>query len=202
MRIIGGTHKSRRIHPPKDAETTRPITDRVKVALFDRLWDAGLLDEGNALDIFSGTGSLGLEALSRGLTHCTFIERDHDARQRLERNLSEMGLKHRAAVMSVNATATSWLASLPRTPLKVVFCDPPYAMVEDQETRPRVVELIAALLPLMEPGGVCMLRTPATVIPEAVDGWMEPKRHTYGAMTLHFFQKELPGDDAPAVDPA
>ena len=98
MRIIGGTHRSRRLHPPPDAETTRPITDRVKVSLFDRLWDAGLLDEGNALDIFSGTGSLGLEALSRGLSHCTFIERDKHALRLLKKNIDELGQIGRAHV--------------------------------------------------------------------------------------------------------
>ena len=192
MRIIGGTLRSRRLHPPRDVETTRPITDRVKVALFDRLWDAGLLDEGNALDIFSGTGSLGLEALSRGLTHCTFIERDKYAREMLEKNIEELGLGDESEIMSVNALAPVWLVSLPRKPLKLVFCDPPYSIVEDDETRPQVLALIAALTPHMEPGGVCMLRTPDTVTPEAVEGWMEPKRHTYGSMTLHFYQQELP----------
>ena len=80
MRIIGGIHRSRHLHPPRDIHTTRPITDRVKVALFDRLWDAGLLEGGSVLDIFSGTGSLGLEALSRGMDHCIFIERDKYSR--------------------------------------------------------------------------------------------------------------------------
>ncbi len=194
MRIIAGTHRSRRLHPPRDVATTRPITDRVKVALFDRLWDAGLLDEGNVLDIFSGTGSLGLEALSRGSTHCTFIERDRIARELLEKNIAELGLEERAMVLSVNALATSWMTSLPHRPLKLVFCDPPYPMMEDDETRPQVLALIAALAPHMEPGGVCMLRTPDKVVPDAIEGWMEPKRHTYGSMTLHFYQMELPAE--------
>jgi len=192
MRIIGGTHRSRRILPPPDAETTRPITDRVKVALFDRLWDAGLLDEGNALDIFSGTGSLGLEALSRGLSHCTFIERDKNALRLLEKNLETLGLATRATVMTVNALAPVWLAMLPRKPLNLVFCDPPYAIVEDEATLPQVIALVATLAPHMIPGGACVLRTPDTVTAPSAEGWMEAKRHVYGSMALHIYQTPLP----------
>lgn len=192
MRIIGGIHRSRRLHPPRDVQTTRPITDRVKVALFDRLWDAGILEGGNVIDIFSGTGSLGLEALSRGMDHCTFIERDKYAREMLEKNIEELGLGSKSQVLSVNAMATSWLISLARKPIKLVFLDPPYVMMEEPDSRQTVLDILTALTPHMEPGGVCMVRTPAGIETELVEGWMEPKRHNYGSMTLHFYQTPLP----------
>ena len=192
MRIIGGTHRSRRFAPPKDSETTRPITDRVKVALFDRLSDAGLVEEGAALDIFAGTGSLGLEALSRGSEHCTFIERDRDSRRILEENIETLGFGERANVLAVNALTTGWFAALPRKPLRLVFCDPPYAISEEEPSRRQVLDVIAALIPILEPGGVVVLRTQELVVPEPVQGFMEPKRHAYGSMLLTFYQLPLP----------
>ncbi len=194
MRIIGGKHRSRKLLPPIDEATTRPITDRVKVAVFDRLWAAGLLEGGNVIDIFSGTGSLGLEALSRGMDHCTFIERDRSAKERLETNITEIGLTKCSEVLSVNAMATSWILSLSHKPIKLVFCDPPYVMMEEEASRKSVLDILVALTPHMDEGGVCMVRTPAEIETEIVEGWMEPKRHNYGSMTLHFYQRPLPAD--------
>ncbi|MEX2216333.1 MAG: RsmD family RNA methyltransferase [Phycisphaeraceae bacterium] len=191
MRIIGGNHRSRRIQPPQGTETTRPITDRVKVALFDRLDAAGLVEEGYALDLFCGTGSLGLEALSRGSEHCTFIESHRGVREILESNIHLLGLEAQSRVMSANALATAWIAMLPHKPLRIVFCDPPYSLMEDERTRGQMMTLIAALLPDLEPGGVVMLRTPTEVTPDAVEGYMDMKRHEYGSMALHFYQKPL-----------
>ena len=196
MRIIGGTHRSRIIAPPAGSETTRPITDRVKVALFDRLADAGLVEEGNALDLFCGTGSLGLEALSRGSEHCTFVESNRHVRQVLEENIASLGLQEQSRVLSVNALGTGWLNTLPRRPLRMVFCDPPYALVEDEKGRGQVLGLIGLLLTHREPGGVIMLRTPVEVVPEQVEGYMELKRHVYGTMALHFYQRPLEESEA------
>lgn len=192
MRIIGGIHRSRHIDPPDDYETTRPITDRVKVAAFDRLANVGMFEEGHALDIFAGTGSLGIEALSRGSETCTFVERDRRAREILSKNLDLLRLTDHATILSANALTTGWLATLPHKPLRVVFCDPPYPMMEDDETRPQILDLIRAVLPLLEPGGVVMLRTPDHITPDPVAGFSEPKHHTYGSMMLTFYQAPLP----------
>jgi 16S rRNA (guanine966-N2)-methyltransferase len=146
------------------------------------------------LDLFAGTGSLGLEALSRGSEHCTFIERDRRVREILQSNIDLLKLGDRSRVMTISALATGWMATLPRTPLRLVFCDPPYALTGDEKTRPQVLELIRLLAPLMEPGGVCMLRTQAVVDAGPVEGWMEPKRHVYGTMALHFYQTPLPAE--------
>lgn len=196
MRIIGGIHRSRRLIPPADAGATRPITDRVKQALFDRLWDAGLLEEGNALDIFAGTGSLGLEALSRGVEHCAFIERDRDSRQRLEKNIAALGLSDRAVVLKMDALSLGWLNALPRRPLRVVFCDPPYRYMEDERSRGQVMRLIETLAPHMEPGGAAVLRTPKDIEAAPAPGYELPRSHVYGTMALHFYQTPLAPIDA------
>lgn len=191
MRIIGGEFRSRRLIPPADEQTTRPITDRVKQALFDRLWDAGLLEEGAAVDAFAGTGSLGLEALSRGVEHCTFIERDRDSRQRLEKNIAALGVQDRTLVLKVDALTAGWLNALPHRPLRLFFCDPPYRLTDDERSRGQVLSLLAAVAPHLIPGGVCILRTEKHIDAESVEGFESPKRHVYGSMALHFYQTPL-----------
>ena len=196
MRIIGGRYRSRRILAPADAETTRPITDRVKQALFDRLWDAGLLEEGNAVDLFAGTGSLGLEALSRGIEHCTFVERDGEARRRLEQNLANLGLTDRSMILKVDALSTGWIRTLPRLPLRVVFCDPPFSLTEDERSGGHVRQVLAALAAHLEPGGAAVLRTSRAVDAGPIEGYMPPARHVYGSMALHSYQTALPEEEA------
>ncbi len=191
MRIIGGTHRSRELHPPRDNKTTRPITDRAKQSLFDRLWSLDALGEGNVLDIFAGTGSLGIEALSRGAEHCTFIEKDRAAKRLLEENLDELEMRDRAAVMSVDALSTGWIGVLPRKPLRVVFCDPPYGTTADEAGLAKVVTMISSLATpgIMEPLGLCVLRTQTGVEAPAIDGWDGPKNFPIGSMMFHFYQR-------------
>lgn len=192
MRIIAGTHRSRLILPPKDDRTTRPITDRVKQSLFDRLASMGMLGEGNVLDIFSGTGSMGLEALSRGADHCTFLERDREARELLEKNLDVLQFARQATVLSADALSLGWIGVLGRKPVRLAFCDPPYAMTLDETLSQRVVEVIAALgaaAGVMEPGGVLVLRTDDHAKAHEAAGWTGPISHGYGSMVLHFYEK-------------
>src|SRR3954469_11129678 len=97
MRIIAGQFRSRVILPPEDAQTTRPITDRVKQSLFDIL--TPLLEGTIVYDVFAGTGSMGLESLSRGAAHATFFEADRSALQRLKKNIASLGVEKSATVI-------------------------------------------------------------------------------------------------------
>ncbi len=139
MRIIAGTHRGRTILGPEDDTTTRPVTDRVKEALFSRLMSLGLLGYGTVADVFSGTGSMGLEALSRGAERCVFIERDRAALQRLNENLSSLGLSDRAEVRTGDALSTLWVRSLPDEALTVAWVDPPYALLVEPAPAPEEV---------------------------------------------------------------
>lgn len=188
MRIIGGIHRSRIILGPKDAQTTRPITDRVKVSLFDRLTAMAVL-EGAALDIFSGTGSLGLEALSRGLDHVTFIERDRIARDLLKSNIETLRFGEQTTILSVDAFSGGWINLLPHRPLNLVFLDPPYALMLEPKDAARIADLIARLAESVAPEGVLVLRTQESVAAPVVEGWEGPASYAYGSMTLHFYQR-------------
>ena len=135
MRIIAGTHKRRPIEGPEDERTTRPITDRVKEAMFNRLTTMGVVGYGQALDVFCGTGSIGLEALSRGAERCTFVDRDADAIARLKRNLVTLREQERAHVVAAAAVPPFWAHALPDAGLTLVTLDPPYALVQPEPPR-------------------------------------------------------------------
>ena len=193
MRIIAGTHRSRRILAPADAVTTRPITDRVKQSLFDRLAVRGDVDGGAAVDLFCGTGSLGLEALSRGVEHCTFIERNRAVRGLLEENLATLGLADRATVFAADAMGAVWLTVLPHRPVSLVFFDPPYKLTTGPENLQRMLELIETTGQVMEDQATLVLRTDDHANPTAVDGFDGPDSHGYGSMSTHLYTRRIAG---------
>jgi 16S rRNA (guanine966-N2)-methyltransferase len=125
MRIIAGTWRGRALTAPA-GQATRPTAERVRQALFDMLmhapWGgrAALLDS-TVLDAFAGTGALGLEALSRGAAHATFIEQDRTALAALRANVTALGAAERSRVLAADA-----LRPPPGAPRSLVFLDPPY----------------------------------------------------------------------------
>lgn len=197
MRIIAGDHRGRSILGPEDALTTRPIIDRVKESLFNRLTSLGLLrpdgenESWAAVDVFSGTGSLGLEALSRGAESCTFVDQDRGAVGRLNENIQSLGLGDRAQVVQGSALAGYWSASLRPGSIQIAFIDPPYMMMQEDEGRVRVLAMVEQMLPIMEQGGVAMVRTPVEVTCEEIAGYDGPVTADYGGMRLHFYQTPL-----------
>jgi 16S rRNA (guanine966-N2)-methyltransferase len=123
LRIIGGRHRGRRLRFPAGVEI-RPTPDRVRETLFN--WLQPRIDGARVLDLFAGSGALGLEALSRGAAHVTFIEQDRRAAAAIEAVASEW---HETAVAVQCAEALGWLArTAPGTAFDVVLVDPPYAL--------------------------------------------------------------------------
>ena len=197
MRIISGTHRSRKILEPRSDRVTRPITDRVKQSLFDRLWSMGMLEGGAVLDVFAGTGSLGLETLSRGMDYCTFVEQYRSASSLLEQNLANLKLTDQATVLKVDALSVHWTPLLPKQPVKVVFCDPPYQMTQQPDSMQRLKEMIVALSPLVQADGVLVLRTDSHTEPDLISSWVGPETYPYGSMAVHFYQPKNPGPPKP-----
>jgi 16S rRNA (guanine966-N2)-methyltransferase len=203
MRIIAGTLRGRKLLSPKDDQTTRPITDRVKQSLFDRLWSMGALPEdpsepaGCVWDIFCGTGSLGLEALSRGAETCLFVEQDRDALERLQRNIDNLDLAEQARVLRTNALATHWLTQAAGGRPDLVFLDPPYALVTEPSDWARVEALMREIAAVANERAVLVLRTPREFAGVAVAGWRGPMSHEVGSMTVHVYELEVEeGGDA------
>ena len=130
MRIIAGEFGGRRILPPL-TETTRPITDRAKQSLFDTLGDR--IDGANVLDAFAGTGSMGLECLSRGARRVVFVERDRGALLHLRKNIVALGIEERSVVLPIDAYRAirhSALMNVGAELIDLAFIDPPYAHTE------------------------------------------------------------------------
>ena len=120
MRIIAGSRKGARIFAPKGLDT-RPTADRVREAAFNLLGPGGA-EDAQVLDLFAGSGAMGLEAMSRGAAHVTFVESDQEACRTINRNLDKLRFDH-ATVLCQDALRA--LAGERRT-YDLVLCDPPY----------------------------------------------------------------------------
>jgi len=190
MRVISGTHRRRTLLGPRGDRVTRPIPDRVKQSLFDRLWAMEIFSHPTGvLDIFSGTGSMGIEALSRGMSRCTFIERDRSARQLLEKNLANLGLTDQAVVLGVDALSGGWTGLLNHDKIGLVFCDPPYALTADPASMGLIGTLIESLAGVVLPGSVLMLRTEDHTPPVQAARWSAPESHRYGSTVVHLYEQ-------------
>jgi 16S rRNA (guanine966-N2)-methyltransferase len=125
VRIVGGSLSGRVLRAPPGA-ATRPTSEKVREALFNILGNImGSLDGAHVLDLFAGSGALGIEALSRGAAHATFVDGGKPAITAIRGNLRELGLEPRALV--IPGDAVSHAAKLvPAAPWRLVFVDPPY----------------------------------------------------------------------------
>lgn len=172
MRIIAGEFRSRLLLTPRDAETVRPIPDRVKESLFSLL--RGQFEEANqgagahVLDLFAGTGAIGLEAVSRGATWCVMVEKDRDVTDLLRKNIASLGVQDRCEVVVGDALGPSVLARCP-DPLNIAFMDPPYPVVRSELGYRRVIAQAAGIIQRLAPGGFLVLRTPWPLLIEPAD---------------------------------
>lgn len=121
MRVVAGTARGRRIVVP-DGTCTRPTADRVREAVFNSLYSLGAIEGAHVLDLFAGSGAMGIEALSRGAASAVFVERDRSALAALRENLATLGFEGRATVVA--GDAITYLAGDHRHDLVVL--DPPY----------------------------------------------------------------------------
>lgn len=139
-RIVAGAAKGRRLAVPPHG--TRPTSDRAREALFNTLAGHLELQGARVLDLFAGTGAVGLEALSRGAASVTFVESDRAASEVVRRNIATVGLP--GATLHRRQAATYLVGAGTDEPFDLVFADPPYAYRDDQ--------LAALLVTLNDPG--------------------------------------------------
>ena len=135
MRIIAGAWRGRPLLAPP-GRATRPTSDRAREGLFSMLQSRlDSFEDLEVADLFAGTGALGLEALSRGAAHCTFVEKDRDALDMLRRNVDRLGAGDRA---DIRALAVEH-ARPPRRPCDLILADPPYGSGLAQQALDRIV---------------------------------------------------------------
>jgi 16S rRNA (guanine966-N2)-methyltransferase len=180
MRIIAGSRKGARIFAPKGLDT-RPTADRVREAAFNLL-GPGAAEDANVLDLFAGSGAMGLEALSRGAAHATFVESDREACRTINRNLEKLGLDN-ATVLCQDALTALRADARQGTRYDLVLLDPPYRRFSSLQNA-----MIRRLPEILAPGGMLLVETAANEEPDLPLTKRTTRR--YGAARLTLFDAE------------
>jgi 16S rRNA (guanine966-N2)-methyltransferase len=187
MRVIGGRLGSRRLSAPA-GNLTRPTSDRVREALFSALGD---VTGARVLDLYAGTGALGIEALSRGAAHATFVEARSAALAVLRKNLSELALQRESLVLALPVERARRMVH-DGGPYDLVFIDPPWkALPSAAQHAFRLLEggvLSAAARILLEHPS-----QPGSGVP-AVPGFAEVGTRTWGDTQVTWFVPEIAGN--------
>jgi 16S rRNA (guanine966-N2)-methyltransferase len=172
MRVIAGSARGRKIVAPPGLDV-RPTSDRVRQATFNALVHRNVVEDARVLDLFAGSGSLGIEALSRGAAHATFVESDRAAHRCILDNIEHLGFGEEASV--VKSDATRFVQGL-RDSFDLVFVDPPYQFAEWPA-------LLAAILPhLADDDSMVVMETGS--IPEIGDEFELIRQQRYGATVM------------------
>ena len=192
MRIIAGKYRRRKLHA-SPGDVTRPITDKVKEILFERIEQE--FPGSRVADVFSGTGSLGLEALSRGARTVAFLENDRQAYHLLQQNVATLGVEEDTLCWRVDVLRSSFRPKgVPRLlPYDVVFFDPPFRMVAD--IRPSL-PLYKSLERLARDGitaddALLLLRTHPQAEFQCPDAWVLDQTLSFRNMKIHMFDKRV-----------
>lgn len=183
MRIVSGKHKGRPLAAPKGRDT-RPTSDRAREAIFNvlnHLPDSPGLSGARVLDVFAGTGALGLEALSRGGAHVVFVENNRSALEVLKANISTLGEGANATVLPVKAAALSTTDA----PIDFAFLDAPYA----QDLSEPALRTLAAH-GWLKVGAIVMVEVGASENLTPPPGFIVLKEKIYGAARAVFLRFE------------
>ncbi|MEL6287680.1 MAG: 16S rRNA (guanine(966)-N(2))-methyltransferase RsmD [Pseudomonadota bacterium] len=183
MRVIGGELRGRKLATPQGSDT-RPTSDRVRGAIFNKL-QHGLLSDGldgaRVLDLFAGSGALGIEALSRGAAYAVFLETAPAARGVIRENVERCGLTGVARIFRRDATRPGAAGTL--DPFDLVFCDPPYAQSLGEAA-------LAALAAggWLAPQAICVLEEKRGLKIAPPDRFAELDRAAYGDTEVYFWR--------------
>lgn len=182
MRIISGAHRGRRLEAP-DWPGLRPTSDRLRETLFNVL--APKITGARVLDGCAGTGAVGIEALSRGAAHVTFVDADPRAARLIARNLARCGIADRYAI--IRSDLSHFREPLPLQTYDLIFLDPPY------ETDP--VALARGLAGHIAAGGLCIVEhARRRTLPETVGALVRTRVLPSGDSALTFFAPAEHGD--------
>ncbi|AKM18412.1 16S rRNA (guanine(966)-N(2))-methyltransferase RsmD [Geobacillus stearothermophilus] len=190
MRVISGTCKGRHLQAVPGL-STRPTTDKVKEAVFNMIgpYFAG----GIGLDLFAGSGGLGIEALSRGLERVIFVDHDGKAVQTVRKNVAACGLERRAEIYRNDAERALRAVAKRGLRFSVIFLDPPYK----EKKWPALLSFIASHDLLEDDGVVVAEHLAEAELPEEVGRLKQWKRETYGitGVTIYRRTDEQKGDE-------
>lgn len=178
MRVITGTARGRRLETLPGEDITRPTTESVKEALFSMIqFD---IEDKKVLDLFAGSAQLGIEALSRGARHCTFVENNRQALKVAEANIAHCKLEDKAKL--VMSDAVSFL--MRKDNFDIALLDPPYKQGLIEKCMP-------ALIPMMSEDGIIVCETSADeALAEQYSDWCAYRVRKYGKTKLTLYRKE------------
>ena len=195
MRILAGEFKGRKLLSPPRGAAVRPITGYAKKSLFDIL--GGLLVDATIVDLYCGTGSQGLEALSRGAGRCFFADRDRAVLSRLRRNIEDMDLAEKCDIWKgdIPARLKAWLETI-EAPIDIAFVDPPYEQVRRWPWETIAKQIFQPLAASLRPDGLVVLRVPTKVdVPTTLGSLTQHRVKTCGDMKLIMFIGQASADD-------
>jgi len=188
MRIIAGTKRGMKLLCPK-TQDTRPITDRIKESLFNVLRSRDLLAGRRVADLFSGVGSLGLEALSREAQFVTFVEQDPKIVAFLEKNIAKGGFVGQSRVVRANAFRVGAPTYGQEGKYDLVFVDPPYAKSRESGAGSQLARLFDVLKRQVAEKGIAIVRVERGVtLLDSYGPFDVIDRRNWGTMTLAFYQ--------------
>lgn len=184
MRIIAGTARGRRIDAPQ-GDNTRPTHDRVREAVFSMI--GPYFDGGRALDLFAGSGSLGLEAISRGVEECIFCDADRRAIAVIQNNIKTLGMQKQSRVHCVKFQQALETVS---GKFDLIFLDPPYDLGYMEPVLQKIMER-----DLLSDDGIVFCEIRAGAAFEAPAGLSEVKHKKYGMAEVIILEKAKGEDE-------
>ncbi len=177
LNIISGKFGGRLINAP-DGKLTHPMSSRVRGSLFNIISDN--LIGADVMDAFAGTGSLGLEALSRGANHVTFIERDRIANKILVENITTLGVNNFSTVFQIGVR--TYIDQNQDKSYDIIFADPPYNDLQ--------LSTVFGLMGLLKPNGLMVLSYPGRGELPSVQGVVVVDNRSYGTAALTFYRNK------------
>ena len=188
MRIITGSAKGKRLKAPSGLKT-RPTTDRVKESLFSIIQE--FLSDACILDLFAGTGNLGLEALSRGAAHAIFVDQAQECSRLIRENAVSTNLLNRCEVWRTQALEALGRCKREQLVFDIVFCDPPY-----NQGHPLQILHFIDKNPALLPNGILILEhSRHEALPEDLNHLELRRQEQYGETMLSFYKMPAHKED-------
>lgn len=179
MRVIAGSAGGIRLECADGI--SRPMMDRVRAAVFSSLGDS--VPGARVLDLFSGSGALGIEALSRGAEQATFVDMHRKAIEVIRRNLERAKVRGTARLQDV----AKFLAAAPDASFDLIFADPPFALARDNPAHPEMLLAAGDLARCLAPSGTFVVELPHNP-PPAPDSWELLRCRHYGQAWVAFYR--------------
>ncbi|MFZ4483213.1 MAG: RsmD family RNA methyltransferase [Chthoniobacterales bacterium] len=181
MRIIAGNAGGLRMECPQGI--ARPMMDRVRGAVFSSLGEAVI--GARVLDLFAGSGAIGIEALSRGAATCVFVDSHRKAAEAVRTNLKKTRLEGTMRTQEVAA----YLATAAPASFDLVFADPPFALPLNHPSHPAVFLANDSLARIVAPGGLCVIELPGEPGPGS-GAWALLRTRRYGQAWIAYYQRD------------